>query len=392
MLRLSSGLVLLAGLLLLSACGTPATSPRVGPGFVNGKPVHPTVKMGDPYTVNGETYVPKYQPNYSEEGEASWYGPGFHGKSTANGERFNTGDMTAAHRTLPLPSMVRVTNMKNGRSVVVRVNDRGPFASDRIIDVSKAAAEQLDMIRSGVAHVKVEYLPIETEQYIAQLGTGKSPEQIAWEEKHTRKPIQVAANGDSWYSAAAKPSGVVSQETKQAADFSGVTSTDLPPPTPSAPAPAVAPIQAISPSSPEPISTGSIPSAPPMSEGNRSYGASPFDAVDGAAHAPKPAPVPASSLPPPAPPKAVASTSPATADPNAGSVARGTYIQVGAFGNQANAEKIGRQFTNAHIQGIPPEAPKVYRVRLGPFTDRYSAENMLLEVREKVPDAQLVEQ
>ncbi len=196
---------LLAVLVLVSACGAPKTSPREGPGFVNGKPVHPTVKMGDPYRVNGETYVPSYQPNYSETGQASWYGPGFHGKSTANGEPFDQHDLTAAHRTLPMPSMVRVTNLDNGRSIIVRVNDRGPFAHGRIIDLSQKAAKEIDMIRTGVAKVKVEYLPRETEQYIAQLGGDKSPAHIKWEQENTTQVASVAdvnaqgASASSWF-------------------------------------------------------------------------------------------------------------------------------------------------------------------------------------------------
>ena len=95
-------------------------------------------------------------PIYS--GQASWYGPGFHGRRTANGEVFNSNALTAAHRSLPFGTKVRVTNMNNGRSVVVRINDRGPFAKGRIIDLSAGAARTLNMINSGVAPVRVEVL------------------------------------------------------------------------------------------------------------------------------------------------------------------------------------------------------------------------------------------
>jgi rare lipoprotein A len=132
---------------------------------------HPTqVKVGKAYDVNGTTYYPRHDPQYSETGQASWYGPRFHGRMTASGERYDQHEMTAAHRTLPLPSMVRVTRLDSGESTVVRVNDRGPFAHGRIIDLSKAAASELDMMRDGVARVKVEYLPAETRQYIAEMG------------------------------------------------------------------------------------------------------------------------------------------------------------------------------------------------------------------------------
>lgn len=124
------------------------------------------VKIGKPYAIAGRRYQPSYSESYREIGEASWYGPGFDGRKTANGERFDEDDMTAAHRTLPMPSMVRVKRRDTGESIVVRINDRGPFAHDRIIDLSRAAAEELDMIGSGVAEVELTYLPEETLAYL----------------------------------------------------------------------------------------------------------------------------------------------------------------------------------------------------------------------------------
>lgn len=109
------------------------------------------------YTVRGKTYrTLSTAENFSEQGEASWYGPGFHGKKTASGEIYDMHAMTAAHKELPLGSTVKVTNLENGKSVVVRINDRGPFHGDRIIDLSKAAAQALDVVHSGVAEVSVE--------------------------------------------------------------------------------------------------------------------------------------------------------------------------------------------------------------------------------------------
>ena len=136
----------------LAACGT--TYDRPGPPYE----VHPTgtYKIGKPYTVNGVTYQPRVQPDYDEVGVASWYGAEFHGRYTANGELFDMNKLTAAHRTLPLPSYVRVTNLQNGRSLILRVNDRGPFARDRILDVSRRAAQLLGFERSGTARVRVE--------------------------------------------------------------------------------------------------------------------------------------------------------------------------------------------------------------------------------------------
>jgi rare lipoprotein A len=114
--------------------------------------------VGDPYEVAGHTYRPHEVHRYSAKGLASWYGDDFHGRRTANGEVFDMADLTAAHPTLPLPSYVRVTNLDNGRSMVVRVNDRGPFKSDRLIDVSAKVAALLDFKRKGTARVQVDYV------------------------------------------------------------------------------------------------------------------------------------------------------------------------------------------------------------------------------------------
>lgn len=114
-------------------------------------------KIGNPYMINGVRYVP--QPSskgHVEEGIASWYGDDFHGKPTANGECYNMYAFTAAHRTLPLPTVVRVTNLENNKSVVVKVNDRGPFARGRIIDLSYASAQSLGMVNHGTAPVRIE--------------------------------------------------------------------------------------------------------------------------------------------------------------------------------------------------------------------------------------------
>lgn len=156
--------LLLTGLLILAACSKGGPSPYGGTKGPVG------VKLGKPYTVMGQYYEPRYDPNYREEGIASWYGPGFHGRMTASGEEFSTDEMTCAHRTLPMPSLVKVENLKNGKTAILRVNDRGPFAKNRIIDLSSAAAERLGVKATGTAPVRVSYLKEETEQYIADLG------------------------------------------------------------------------------------------------------------------------------------------------------------------------------------------------------------------------------
>ena len=126
----------------------------------------PIYKVGNPYKINGKWYYPAVDYQYDEVGIASWYGPGFHGKSTANGEVFDQNKITAAHRTLPMPSIVKVTNLENGLVLdKVRINDRGPFARNRIIDLSKKAAEELGFIKNGVAKVRVEILEDESRKY-----------------------------------------------------------------------------------------------------------------------------------------------------------------------------------------------------------------------------------
>lgn len=140
-------------LLLLVACSAPSQKVY----FSSTSPA--TMR---PYTVLGQSYQPQPKPKgYTFRGTASWYGKKFHGRKTASGERFNMHDLTAAHTTLPMNTQVRVCNRNNGKSVVVRINDRGPFAKNRVIDVSRRAAEELGMIGSGTAPVEVTVLNAE---------------------------------------------------------------------------------------------------------------------------------------------------------------------------------------------------------------------------------------
>jgi rare lipoprotein A len=156
------------GLLLANCAGNVAgrVDPRygvassarvVGPGEAvpKGGGVY---RVGRPYTVAGRTYTPEENDQYNAIGMASWYGDVFHGRYTANGEVFDENAISAAHPTLPLPSYARVTNLENNRSVVVRINDRGPYAADRLIDVSVKTAKLLGFYGQGVARVKVEYV------------------------------------------------------------------------------------------------------------------------------------------------------------------------------------------------------------------------------------------
>ncbi len=158
--------LLLAGLgLVLSACQQPqpkqpATTREAAAPFLDRAPG--AYKLGTPYQIGKTWYYPKADYGYDQTGIASWYGPGFHGNATANGERFDQNALTAAHRTLPMPSMVRVTNLDNGRSIKVRINDRGPFKNGRIIDLSRRAADLLGFRRQGTAKVRVEIVQDES--------------------------------------------------------------------------------------------------------------------------------------------------------------------------------------------------------------------------------------
>ena len=191
MVRVARGAAAAGACLLLANCASSgkfasrvdpkygvSSSPRV---VAMGEPVPKggvTYRIGKPYTVAVRVYVPEEDPDYRAEGLASWYGDDFHGRLTANGEVFDMLSLTAAHPTLPIPSYARVTNLRNGKSLVVRVNDRGPYHGNRLIDVSNKAAELLDFKSNGVAKVRVEYVgraPLEgsdDRQLMATLRTG----------------------------------------------------------------------------------------------------------------------------------------------------------------------------------------------------------------------------
>jgi len=139
--------------LLVAACATQKQETRVSV-----PPNAGIYKIGSPYQIEGTWYYPHEQPDYDETGVASWYGPNFYGQRTANGESYDAEGLTAAHRTLPMPVNVRVTNLDNGKSLIVRVNDRGPFAKGRIIDLSERAAKLLGFYARGTARVRVTYV------------------------------------------------------------------------------------------------------------------------------------------------------------------------------------------------------------------------------------------
>jgi rare lipoprotein A len=296
-------------LMLASAAGCASHRGATGGGATAGRGMY---KVGAPYTIDGVTYTPMEEFQHVETGIASWYGPGFHGKSTANGETYDQSDHTAAHRTLQMPSVVRVTNLDNGRSTVVRVNDRGPYARGRVIDVSRAAAEELDMTHSGTARVRLEQLSMESQAMkdIALNGGGASEQRAALDKfiAGRRGPPPVAA-------------------TAQA--------TSPPPPTPSVTVPA-SPPQPVLPNPRSPAVT------PLVASGSAGQGSGP-------------------------PPPTVATiASVAAAHPSGG-----FYVQTGAFSTMGNAEKQRGLLTTYGSSEISPASAggrEVYRVRLGPYT------------------------
>jgi rare lipoprotein A len=209
--------------------------------------------VGHPYSVAGHRYYPAENPSYSAVGLASWYGAAFHGRRTANGEVYDMASLSAAHPTMPLPSYARVTNLGNGYSVVVRVNDRGPYHGGRVMDVSSRVAEILDMKAMGTARVKVEYVgpaPIEgsddsfllaslrTDGSPANLNGYQSPVLVAQAETQT---IWSLFSGGSGGRGGSQPAPQAAPEPAEAAS---------PPPTP-APAP-----------EPEPVRVAAVAEAP----------------------------------------------------------------------------------------------------------------------------------
>jgi rare lipoprotein A len=273
-------------------------------------------KVGAPYKIDGVTYTPQEEFNHVETGVASWYGPGFHGKSTANGEPYDQSARTAAHRTLQMPAIVRVTNLDNGMSTVVRINDRGPFARSRIIDLSRTAAQELDIVRNGTGHVRIEQLQAESlaVKDVAMAGGGPAEQQAA---------VAQVSSGRSAPAAAPAP--------VQTAAYS-------PPPAYAPPAPAPvyaqpAPTQAVWPTNQRSPNTDPAPAYVPASTGG---------------------------------PTVASLANGSTLQPTSG-----FYVQTGAFTTQENAERqrgAVSSYGTTEVSQASAGGRDVYRVRLGPYT------------------------
>lgn len=319
---------------LLSGCfggKAPSTGPRAGQG--GGKQTG-YYKVGSPYQVDGVWYYPGVDYNYNETGIASWYGPDFHGKYTANGELYNMNDLTAAHPTLPLPSIVRVTNLENGRSILVRINDRGPYKRGRILDLSRRAAQLLGIIGSGTAKVRVQILPEESRQaaLLAQQGEIPSVERIT-----ARVPTE-------------KVTAEVLEPPPGIGSASKAPSLRSAPPVASAQRPTSTPNRISSPAlNSVPLAPVTTAQAPPASD-----------------HQVSMTPVSPTSI----------------------------YVQVGAFSQYDNADRLRARLTSightkvtqVNVDGLP-----FFRVRMGPVTTVSDADQLLDRVvRAGYHDARIV--
>lgn len=322
-----------------------------------------TYKVGNPYEVAGKWYYPAEDYGYREEGIASWYGPGFHGKRTANGEVYDMNALTAAHKTLPMPSVVLVTNLENGRSMKLRINDRGPFVDDRIIDLSRRAAQMLDVERKGIARVRVELVP---------------------EDSLTLKNIALDARGQP---PATEMPGVT------AAPRDPVSVVNLAPPVPTPPVVLVTPptppvpsVGLVTPGLPRPsLPTPGLPTPSPT----------PSPTISSSALPPPPGiPTPSpTAVPTPMPgvqPSTVIAAVPTR------EMASGLYIQAGAFTDLSNARRLEAQLSglgNVFVAAAEISGRVFHRVRIGPMPDRIVADQMLSEMMTQGYDgARIVEE
>lgn len=319
------GTLLLLGSLagLLGACGSSSRSAGAAPAQRG------SYKVGAPYKIDGVTYTPQEEFNRTETGVASWYGPGFHGKSTANGERYDQGDRTAAHRTLQMPAIVRVTNLDNGTSTVVRINDRGPFARNRVIDLSRTAAQELDIVRNGTARVRIDQLSAESMAVrdVAISGGGPAEQNAAVAQVSSGQRTVPAVT----MAAAPPPTQVPAQVPAQVI---------VPQPQPQ---PVVVPAQP----APQPVwpTTPQLPSVEtPMAYGGRGGGVTVASLANGAGSA-----VPATSA----------------------LAGGGFYVQTGAFSTMENAERQRgaiRSYGASEVSQGSAGGRDVWRVRVGPYT------------------------
>jgi rare lipoprotein A len=321
-------LALIAAVLFLSSCAETQLishwAKKVSwPGQEEAKG---TYKIGHPYKVGSVWYYPQENFDLVETGIASWYGPGFHDGQTANGEIFDQGELTAAHRTLQLPCLVSVTNLENGRAVVVRVNDRGPYKNGRVMDVSQRAAELLGFANKGTARVRIQVLEKESRILASAAMNGEDTTRLTYDDLHDRVP--------------AEPAVSEAPQTASAAD-----------------------------TLPESLHTPTITVEELKTRGREA------DVL------PEPAPVQAQTLAAGHMhaghfmPDAVVTTVPVQPT--------GIFVQAGSFSVYDNAERLAKlliAIAPTNIEPVTVSSGKMYRVRLGPLASVDEADRVLAKV------------
>jgi rare lipoprotein A len=319
---------------ILSACASsgPQFSDHQRSGYHRGQPSY---KVGSAYQINGKWYYPKVDYGYDETGLASWYGEAFDGKATANGEIYNLNELSAAHKTLPLPSVVEVSNLRNGRSLRLRVNDRGPYVDTRIIDVSRRAAQLLGFETAGTTPVHVRVLKDESIE-VAQAAMRGQAGSVQLAATARRLPVEAAA------------------PPRPASPPPVIQSASAAPPPEIVPAPRA---EFLPPEQPRIAIATASPPPQPAAEPRRHW-----PALIAQAHAEPLRPVPA-VIP--------VSTS--------GRI----FVQAGAFAMPENAQRLrARIAALGNVQVVPAEVngSALYRVRLGPVTSGAEADRLLSKV------------
>lgn len=308
-------------------------------------------KVGNPYQINGIWYYPAVDYDYDETGVASWYGPDFHGKLTANGEIYDMNLVSAAHRTLPMPSIVQVTNLENGRSLRVRINDRGPFARGRIIDMSRRGAQLLGFEREGTARVRVQILTEESRRIAALYAAGGS-------DLHLPETGRLAQGQTMDGRVMAAPNRDEPQPAVAAAPRIGVTQASLPPgEAASRPADASSSAPASPAESAPPRQTGSQAREPGMAGGT--------------------------STQPPSEAVTLGPVSPTS-----------MYIQAGAFAEYHNANRLKARLAvlgPTQVTMVQMGEMQLFRVRLGPIASLEEADTLLARVMDAgIDNARLI--
>jgi rare lipoprotein A len=346
-------------------------------GRDSGKP-QGIYKVGDPYQINGVWYYPAEDYGYSETGIASFYGGesqgvNFHGRSTANGEVYDMNALTAAHQTLPMPSLVRVTNLENGRSVVLRVNDRGPFIRGRIIDVSRRSAQLLGFEPQGTARVRVEALAEESRTLKAALLRGAPASDTT----------QVAAVPRAEVASDALP------PPPGARSSTAVASTALPPPSATMP-PAETMVSTSSRSRGRVVQQPAARPAPPVIAQAAPQGTAAVPVARPRQTSPAaiaPAVTETAALPVTQQAAATAVVTQSTVQPTT------LFIQAGAFANYDNAYRMSvrlSRYGSSKVTPVNAGSQQLYRVRLGPIGSVQEADLLLAELTPVVPEARIV--